>query len=805
MLGKLLRALGVSRAAGRAIPPESLALLRAFLDEAARREGYDQPRLSALEGGRAVLAAAPEVQVGVLLAATADVVEEGFRGSDWRRTHARRALVSHLLRHGPALAPDDLERLAEAVGRLENGVSGWLFPSEALLGRLERAAAAGPLTPGTLAALSRWRVGEHGAGTVAGRKLRERVLVLTGRRPAEAPVLDAGEPWADAILAAGPTPEVAALVRHAGTLDAARPPARWLGEARTLLDAAADGEGAALARWLVAAAESIRERSPSDRNADALRGLCWIASLGDPATVAPALRALGEVAFQKVPGVGARSHKIGNACVGALGALRGTEGVARLGQLRLAVKYAVGRRLVEKALAAAAEQAGMAPEDLEDLAVPAFGLGPDGTARRALGGHVAVLAVRDGAIALSFEGADGKPYRSVPAEVKRSHARALADLRRVAKDAERMRAAQAARLEAAPLEGRRWPLERFRARWLEHPLLSDVARRLLWRVAAGGDVSVLWEGGAARDLEGRALELPADAEVRPWHPLGERPETVLAWRRRLGALGITQPFKQAHREIYVVTPAEQATRIYSNRFAGHVLRQHAFAALCRERGWQYHLQGGWDSANTPTLQLGRHGLRVELWLADSEHQAAESGAGVSLHVVTDQVRFLHGEAALPVEEVPPIVFSEAMRDVDLFVAVCSIGNDPTWRDRGERPAYDAYWSQYAFGELSELARTRRATLADLVPHLSIADRLTLDDRFLLVRGDRGTYKIHVGSGNVQTEAGKYLCIVRDGARRAPLLALPFEGDAMLSLVVSKAYLLANDRKIDDESILRQLR
>jgi len=36
------------------------------------------------------------------------------------------------------------------------------------------------------------------------------------------------------------------------------------------------------------------------------------------------------------------------------------------------------------------------------------------------------------------------------------------------------------------------------------------------------------------------------------------------------------------------------------------------------------------------------------------------------------------------------------------------------------------------------------------------------------------------------------------------LALPFEEDHKLSQILSKAFLLANDRKIKDKSILRQL-
>ena len=46
---------------------------------------------------------------------------------------------------------------------------------------------------------------------------------------------------------------------------------------------------------------------------------------------------------------------------------------------------------------------------------------------------------------------------------------------------------------------------------------------------------------------------------------------------------------------------------------------------------------------------------------------------------------------------------------------------------------------------------------------------------------------------------RYLCIVRGGSTN---VFLPFEGDAMLSLILSKAFMLAADSKIKDASILR---
>lgn len=53
---------------------------------------------------------------------------------------------------------------------------------------------------------------------------------------------------------------------------------------------------------------------------------------------------------------------------------------------------------------------------------------------------------------------------------------------------------------------------------------------------------------------------------------------------------------------------------------------------------------------------------------------------------------------------------------------------------------------------------------------------------------------------------QYLCIVADASARArmPEVYLPFEGDATLSIILSKAFLLANDEVIKDPVILRQL-
>ena len=288
------------------------------------------------------------------------------------------------------------------------------------------------------------------------------------------------------------------------------------------------------------------------------------------------------------------------------------------------------------------------------------------------------------------------------------------------------------------------------------------------------------------------------------------------WRRWLEGHEVTQPFKQAHREVYLLTDAERNTGTYSNRFAAHLLKQHQLKALCDQKGWRYRLlmcfDGGAGQEPAAVLELPQWGLQAEFWLGVVEQDGpswAESGA--YLYVSTDQVRFCGaGREPRRLSEVPALIFSEVMRDVDLFAGVASVGNDPTWVDCGGAVGYPDYWQEYAFGELSATAATRREVLERLLPRLKIAARCSLDGRFLVVRGDLRTYKIHLGSANILMEPNdQYVCIVPDRTAAvrgdAGPLFLPFDGDRTLSLILSKAFLLAEDARIKDPTIISQIR
>ncbi|MCA9647623.1 MAG: DUF4132 domain-containing protein, partial [Myxococcales bacterium] len=344
------------------------------------------------------------------------------------------------------------------------------------------------------------------------------------------------------------------------------------------------------------------------------------------------------------------------------------------------------------------------------------------------------------------------------------------------------------------LAPRTWKFAAWKERYLDHPLVGRLAEALIWRFRVGKNVSKgLWDGRQFVDAKGKPLRPAAGAEVELWHPLGEKQPEVATWRRLLLERELTQPFKQAHREVYVLTEAERRTGTYSNRFAAHILRQHQLNALATSRGWKAPLRLMVDDAYPPVhRELPAANLRAEYWVDGSGEGDGElASSGAFLRVATDQVRFYRLAAAeneahayhagyrstgrntpanrpVRLDRVPPLVLSEILRDVDLFVGVASVGNDPTWFDGGPDGRFIEYWQRYSFGELTATAQTRKALLEVLVPKLKIASVCSFLDRFLVVKGQLRTYKIHLGSGNILMEPNEqYLCIVPQQTAKAP--------------------------------------
>jgi hypothetical protein len=602
------------------------------------------------------------------------------------------------------------------------------------------------------------------------------------------------------------------LFHHAKAMTQADPPQKWRAAATAIVEKIGPAAFVEKAQeWLaIGPMPGNNQIQMPEEEADLQRGFIW--SIGAHAqasgntTLVPLVADFAVDCFRKIPQLGAVSHKTGNACVNALAAVPGLAAVAQLSRLSQRIKYDVAQRLIEKALSGAAERNGVSRDHLESMSVSRFGLDANGKKIEILGPCSARIELSDDGPSLQWINVAGKPSKSIPAEIKENHGEIAAGLKRELKELEAVYATQRLRLERMLSNQPVFSRDNWREWFIDHPVVGSFARQLIWEFAAGE--TGIWHEG--RILSTNGVEVGTDSPtVRLWHPIASDPQIIFNWRCSLEDHKIRQPFKQAHREVYLLTPAERETSTYSNRFAGHIIRQHQFAALCRERGWQFQLMGHWDGHNVPSLDLRpRYDLIAEFDV-DVIEDSESSGHMVYLLVKTGAVRFVKpGKDVFPIHvplaEVSSVLFSEVMRDIDLFVGVTSIGADPEWIREPARP-HQEYWNSFAYGDLTEASENRRAIVERLIPKLAIASQCRLEGRFLVVKGQLHEYKIHLGSGNVLLEPGsRYLCIVQGPGDSAEKVFLPFDRDRVLSGILSKALLLADDHRIKDPSILRQL-
>ncbi|MBK9166860.1 MAG: DUF4132 domain-containing protein [Bryobacterales bacterium] len=716
---------------------------------------------------------------------------------------ALKGMVASLLRAGIPLSGPDAVRLVQFVS-----VPRQTFPYKAILTAIEKA----PQTPALHDALRHLRpkIDEwHGGPEM--RDLHARIDALVeGVR--EQPVAAVG-PWSRQVFGeisgSGRQADWLAVFQHARSLTQSTPSRKWETEAVALAEKIGRAEFLGAARpWLaLGPTPNVTDQQTPEAEAAYQKGLVWFLGALRDASAAPQIADFAFACFRKIPQIGAVSHRVGNACVSVLAVFPGLDAVAQLSRLAARVKYEVARRLIEDALEEAAARNDVGRDDLEAMAVPRFGLDTQGARVETVGDCVARLAI-------SGEGADltwlrdGTPLKSLPASVKAANPAAVAELKRSARDIDTALSTLRIRLERQLLSPRWRLLASWQAWYLDHPVLSHFARRLVWEIEQDGAVQTAFVlEDRLTDWAGHPIAAAPDARVRLWHPIRSDVQTVLSWRCWLEDRGIRQPFKQAHREVYLLTDAERSTGTYSNRFAAHIVRQHQFAALCKERGWRFTLMGPWDSHNTPSLDLPQHNLRAE-FAVEFPRDEETSGHAIYLTIGTGPVRFVPLDGSthpVRLEEVPAAVFSEVMRDADLFVGVTSIGSDPAWGLEHPDDPRTSYWRSYAYGELTTASENRRDVIASLLPKLAIRDRCRIDGRFLVVRGDLHHYRIHLGSGNVLIEPGsRYLCIVQGSGDTAATVHLPFDGDRILSLILSKAFLLAEDSRIRDETIRRQI-
>lgn len=550
-------------------------------------------------------------------------------------------------------------------------------------------------------------------------------------------------------------------------------------------------------------------------NIDMIKGFVWMCVHFHDKNTLFNIATLAERSYRKIPGRGPAAAAIGNACLYTLANSKGLDGVGHLSRLRLRIRQSTTQNLIEKYLQEAATQRGISIHEIEDIAVDDHGM-ETGRKEYELDGYKAILKITGvGKTELSWLKPDGSPQKSEPAAVKQKYAAKLQKIKNTGKQVEQTVSGQRDRLDRMFKSNRTIEWSKFMECYFLHGLMSYLTDLLIWNFERDGETeAAFFLDGKWVNHQNEEISFTPDEDtlVSLWHPVNCSAEEVKNWREFMLEHEVVQPLKQAFREVYLLTDAEINTVTYSNRMAAHILKQHQFNSLAKTRGWKYSLLGAYDdgrSNEVASIELPDYDLRAELWVNEVTAENAINDTGIWLYIATDQTRFVNTTSGSVIQliDVPRVALSEVMRDADLFVGVASVGNDPAWRDNGGLPAFRDYWQSYSFGELTEVARTRKAILERLIPRLKIAPVAVLKDKFLIVQGKLRTYKIHVGSTNILMEPNdQYLCIVPDRSQKeiTDTIFLPFEGDTGLSVILSKALLLAEDDKITDPTITRQI-
>ena len=396
----------------------------------------------------------------------------------------------------------------------------------------------------------------------------------------------------------------------------------------------------------------------------------------------------------------------------------------------------------------------------------------DGSATATEGDVVVTLQVDEHGQADLLASKGGRPLKTIPAALRKSPEIAKLRDRKTAlvRQASRVRAS----LESAMVREERFTNDDL-TQLDRHPVVAPMLKLLVFVDGSGRTMRRSGDGFVA--VDGEAV-VPAD-DVRLAHPIDLlRSGDWLRWQERLFVNAQRQPFKQAFRELYVLTDTERAGGPGSRRYDGHQIQPRQAMALFGRRGWLADRDGG-DVSRV----FHQHGYvaRVEFLGGFLTPAEVELPTLNSVHF-TRQGEHL----AQPIDSIPGVVFSEAMRDLDLVVSVAHAGGvDP---------------------ETTASTIDMRAALARETIRLARLDNVRFVDSHVIIDGSLGEYSLHLGSGVVHRRPGGAICIIPVDSQRRGRLFLPFaDDDPKTAEVIAKMLLLAHDSQIKDPSILSQLR
>jgi predicted DNA-binding WGR domain protein len=371
---------------------------------------------------------------------------------------------------------------------------------------------------------------------------------------------------------------------------------------------------------------------------------------------------------------------LGLECLRAVGtdtALMQLNGIAQK------LKFQGLKAKAQEFMEAIAKDKGLTREELEDRVVPDLDLDERGTRVLDFGPRqFSVVLGPDLAPLVRDE--DGKVKSDLPKPGAKDDpekaAAAVETWKLLKKQLREVLKIQAPRLEQAMVTGRRWPVEQFQALLVRHPLMTNLARRLLWGgYDAKGKLNTLFRVTEDQELVGaddKPCALKGVASVGIVHPLHLTEEQRSAWGQVFGDYEIIPPFPQLGRPVFAPEPVEAKAKAIT-RLAKTKLHPMSVRGTLEKLGWTRGSASDHGVIQEFTKHFPTAGVTA---VAEVEPGIPIGNPDWSEDQEVKRVFFLGGgyeslaypyhkeEKFTPVNKVDPVTASEVLSDVEALAA-----------------------------------------------------------------------------------------------------------------------------------------